>query len=420
MLRREHQVPESRAVAVSAYACRPGWGSEPGIGWHTARHLAADHRVLVLTRTSNRAFIEAGLADLECGNLQFLFIGPDDPPHESEIARNAHYYLWQIRAFLVLRHVLKTVPIDVVHHVTYGRYWSPSYLALLRRPFVWGPVGGGETTPPGLMPLFTGRERRFERIRTAARHLGEADPLVRLMAARSSVAFATTEQSAQRMRMIGARDVRVHQAVGLSTEELSSFERLPAPHTTPFRFISMGRLLHWKGFDLGLNAFAQAHLPESEYWVVGDGPEYSRLNALAARLGIQHRVRFLGQLERPDALKALSMCHVLVHPSTHDSGGFVCAEALAAGRPVICLNTGGPAEIIDATSGALIDTSDVDTASGQIAEAMVMLSSPTTYVAFSSAARKRAGLFRWDRRVKVISNAIAELAPASRGQLSRQ
>ena len=42
---------------------------------------------------------------------------------------------------------------------------------------------------------------------------------------------------------------------------------------------------------------------------------------------------------------------VLVHPSLHDSGGVVCVEALAAGRPVVCLDLGGPACLVTEEAG---------------------------------------------------------------------
>ena len=98
--------------------------------------------------------------------------------------------------------------------------------------------------------------------------------------------------------------------------------------------------MHWKGFHLGLRAFACANLPDAEYWILGDGAELNQLQILADNLGIAQRVKFWGKLSREETLNKLRDCHVLVHPSLHDSGGWVCLEAMAAGRPVICLDLG--------------------------------------------------------------------------------
>lgn len=42
-------------VLVSAYACTPGRGSEPGAGWEWAAAAARENWVLLLTRSNNRA-----------------------------------------------------------------------------------------------------------------------------------------------------------------------------------------------------------------------------------------------------------------------------------------------------------------------------------------------------------------------------
>jgi glycosyltransferase involved in cell wall biosynthesis len=135
----------------------------------------------------------------------------------------------------------------------------------------------------------------------------------------------------------------------------------------------MGRLLHWKGFHLGLRAFAQANLPDAEYWLLGDGPEAQRLATMAEELGIAPQVKFWGQLPREETLGKLGECHVLVHPSLHDSGGWVCMEAMATGRPIICLDLGGPAVQVTAATGFKIPAHEPNQAVLDLAEVMVRL-----------------------------------------------
>ncbi len=48
-------------VLVSAYACEPGKGSEPGAGWNWVVAAARQHELCVLTRANNRESIEAAL-----------------------------------------------------------------------------------------------------------------------------------------------------------------------------------------------------------------------------------------------------------------------------------------------------------------------------------------------------------------------
>src|SRR4029078_12932115 len=85
--------------------------------------------------------------------------------------------------------------------------------------------------------------------------------------------------------------------------------------------------------------------------IVGDGPERANLADLVGRLGLKDRGVFWGSRPPPEPLETFAACHVLVHPTFHDSGGWVCLEAMAAGKPVICLDLGGSAELVTDRTG---------------------------------------------------------------------
>ncbi|MFE4105436.1 glycosyltransferase family 4 protein [Almyronema epifaneia] len=386
-------------ILVSAYACRPQEGSEPGIGWHLVQELAKVHQVWVLTRANNQPAIAAELAANPISNLQVIYC---DLPlwlqklnHGQKLV-HLHYYLWQIAAYRLGRRLQAKNNFDLVHHVTYVRYWSPSFLSLLPLPFVWGPVGGGEATPRGFWSALGKRGLAYELLREAIHRLSELDPFLRLTARRSAIAYATTADTARCLRRLGAQRVEVFSQLGLSTAELSALADLPLPPQP--RFLSMGRLLHWKGFHLGLQAFAQADLPpDVTYWIVGDGPERDRLKQLAAALGISDRVKFWGKLSRSETLQKLADCSVLVHPSLHDSGALVCAEAMAAGRPVICLDQGGPALQVTAATGFKVAAQQPAQVIQDLAAAMDCLAQDKTlWQQMSQASRQRIqSVFSW-------------------------
>jgi len=64
---------------------------------------------------------------------------------------------------------------------------------------------------------------------------------------------------------------------------------------------------------------------------------------------------------------------VLVHPSLHDSGGWVCIEAMAAGRPVVCLNLGEPAIQVTDETGIIIAADEPYQAVRDLAAAIIQL-----------------------------------------------
>ncbi|NEO98891.1 MAG: glycosyltransferase family 4 protein [Symploca sp. SIO2E9] len=364
-------------VLLSAYACEAGRGSEPGVGWHTARELAKYHEVWVLTRPDDgRPAIEAELARNPEPNLHFVYF---TLPlwggfwQLGSVAFVLHYYLWQVQAYFVARQLHREIRFDLAHHVTFVRYSTPSFISLLPIPFIWGPVGGGESAPPTFWQDFSFKAKIYEIMRTLAHKVGEQDPFARLTARRSTITRVTTEDTAERVRKMGASNVQVLSQLGLSKKEIGHLARYTLPSSSQVRLISIGRLLHWKGFHLGLSAFAQAGLADAEYWVIGDGPERERLQSLVEELGIAHQIMFWGELSRDETLQKLGECHVLVHPSLHDSGGLVCLEAMAAGHPVICLDLGGPAIQVTPETGFKIPAHNPAQTVSDLADAMICL-----------------------------------------------
>ncbi|MBH8571530.1 glycosyltransferase family 4 protein [Nostocaceae cyanobacterium CENA369] len=404
-------------IIISAYACEPGQGSEPGVGWNVVREVSKYHQVWVLTSHCHRLGIEAELASNPLPNLNFVYLDPfgwviDWSLKGKQTQRwvQFHYYIWQIKAYFVSCLLYQEINFDIVHHVTYVRYSSPSFVSLLPIPFIWGPVGGGESTPKAFYKDFSLRSRIYELLRNLARWLGEQDPFVRLTARRSSLAWATTEDTAKRLHHIGAKNVRVRSQLGISQEELIKID-YTMPINSPIRFISVGRLLHWKGFHLGLAAFAKANLSDCEYWIVGEGPEEQQLRILTQELGISEQVKFCGSLSRNQTWSKIGHCHILVHPSLHESGGFVCLEAMALGRPVICLDLGGPAVQVTSETGFKIPAHTPEQAVQDIAQAMrCLVSDPELRLCMGHAGQQRVKkFFSWEIKGFFLSELYKEV-----------
>jgi glycosyltransferase involved in cell wall biosynthesis len=369
--------------------------------------MARYAEVWVLTQGENRKPIERALVDSTLHNAHFVYF---DLPHSTRLWRrllgfHLMYYLWQIGAYHVAKKLHQRIGFDLVHHVTVGVYWMPSFLALLPPPFVWGPVGGGESAPLAFWSSLSIRGKAYELLRDFARRLGEFDPFLRATARKATMTFSTTDETNKRLEALSCPRVISFPQVGLPNEtirQLADLGDCRQSDKSPFRLLSLGRLLHWKGFDLGLRAFArfQSKFPRSEYWVIGRGPERQRLERLARRLRVAESVHFWGPLPRILALEKLAQCSVLVHPSLHDSGGLVCLEAMAAGLPVICLKLGGPAVQVVEQTGIVVPAISPEQAVDGIADAMLQLAGDRSRLArMSQAAREHVEQhFSWERK----------------------
>jgi glycosyltransferase involved in cell wall biosynthesis len=393
-------------ILLSAYHCEPDKGSELAVGWNWALQLAKFHDVVVFTETGWREAIEKSLARNPIPRLTFTYV--ELPAwalfwEKGRLGFEGHYYLWQVLAYFVGRRMHRKTGFDIVHHVTLGRYWMPSLLSLLPVPFIWGPVGGGESAPASFRSSFSLRGKVFELLRDFARKLGEFDPFVRATARRAVVALATTEETAVRLRMLGIRRVVVHPQFGMTLDERRFFERLETRRQEPFRLISMGRLLPSKGFHLGLLAFAklQESHPDSEYWIINDGIEMGFLKGLARKLGVEKKVIFWGKLPTlQNVYGKLAECDVLVHPALHEAFGNVCLEAQASGRPVICLDLGGPGLQVKEGTGIKVAPSTPETTVAELAAAMVRLAGDPDLCSLMGRAAQRSveEHFDWDRK----------------------
>ena len=394
-------------VLISAFYCEPGTGSEEGTGWNAALEMARYHEVWVLTRSTNRSKLETEKArGLAPPNLRFAYY---DLPSWTRwwvrgqlIEWHLYYYLWQICIYFLARRLHHKIGFDIVHHVTFVKYWIPSFLVFLPVPLIWGPVGGGEQAPKTFWRDWDFRGRASETLRDIGRWLGEHDLFLRLTTRRSASAWATTEETAARMRKLRrATDVHVFAAVGLPKDDLEQLSQYPIPtNSSGIRLISIGRLLHWKGFHLGLRAFARANLPEVEYWIVGEGSERDRLEVLSRRLKVADQVRFFGALPRDETLSELGKCHILVHPSLHDSGGISCLEAMAAGRPVVCLALGGPAVLLTEEAGIKVSAFNPEQVVHDLANAITSLvQNPELRNRMGEAGRRRVSeAYNWETK----------------------
>lgn len=334
-------------ILVSSYACEPGKGSEPGVGWNFVKEMSARHELTVLTRANNRPLVE-GSGEEWIRRVRWIWY---DPPKALTFWKRKgrgvqwFYLMWQIGVTRFVRRSFRPGDFDLVHHVTFGRYWIPSFLGTFGPPLVFGPVGGGDETPVVFRHHYSlaGRLREFQK-RVAERLFTMAfKRSFRCM----SLVLAATEQNAEKMRRLVSCPVFVHPQSAMSEDELADMRdiRREPPASDVPRFTTACRLKHWKAVDLAIRAFPAVlrDFPNATLDILGGGPEKRRLRRLVASLGLQERVQFLGRLpELSDVWRHIASSTALVHPALHESFGQVCLESVAIGTPVVCWNWAGP------------------------------------------------------------------------------
>lgn len=135
--------------------------------------------------------------------------------------------------------------------------------------------------------------------------------------------------------------------------EFGYFEAEPTLHlqraqTDVVELIFVGQLIHRKGIDLLLQAFANLYRaePRLRLTLIGDGEQRSEYEAQADDLGVAQAVCFKGIVPSDKIREYIAAACLLVLPSRFDGWGIVANEALSVGVPVVISDMCGAAELI--------------------------------------------------------------------------
>jgi glycosyltransferase involved in cell wall biosynthesis len=175
--------------------------------------------------------------------------------------------------------------------------------------------------------------------------------------------IAVSQALADRLIALGAPADRVHTLRnGVDTARFAPQPRDVARRRLGLReagryLLMVGNLVELKGHAIAIEALAA--LPELELLCVGAGPELSALQDLARRLGVQPRVRFVGQVGQADLKWWYSAADALALCSSREGWPNVLLEAMACGTPVIATRVGGTPEIVTTpAAGSLMERRD--------------------------------------------------------------
>jgi glycosyltransferase involved in cell wall biosynthesis/predicted metal-dependent phosphoesterase TrpH len=175
---------------------------------------------------------------------------------------------------------------------------------------------------------------------------------------------------------------------------------------SPLFVLYAGRITKEKGVDLLVDAFsdARARDPRLHLVLAGGGPEQERV---AERLG--EHASFLGWLHGEELARAYACADVFLFPSQTDTFGQVILEAQASGLPVLAVDAGGPATLIEhRTTGLLCEPNGAALAEGLLELAASPLLRERLALAGQSAVKERT----WERAMQRLAagydNLLAE------------
>lgn len=400
-------------ILVSAYACSPFHGSEPGMGWNFIKNLSLYYNVHVITEEYEfKADIEHYLEDKpEYAKITFHYI----PREHHETLRKFwppsyywYYKQWQKKAYHLAVQLDIEEDFDIIHQLNMVGFREPGFLWKIDKPFVWGPIGGLENSPWRFLPSlgFNGFvfyicrnvlnffQRNFSsRPKRAAKRMGAvliaASPGIRLL-----------------IKQLWDTDSVVICEVG---QMESASVDIPVRNDDLIKIVWSGQHTPGKNLSLLLKALVRLSIPY-EIHILGVGIETDKWKTLAKRLGISHRCVWHGWLPRESSLRVMKEGHVFCITSVSDLTSTVILEAISLGLPIVTLDHCGFANVVTERCGIKIPVTTPDEASEGIARAIELLfKDEALRCELAKGAKERANDYSWKEKMKQLNQIYKSL-----------
>jgi glycosyltransferase involved in cell wall biosynthesis len=405
-----------KKVLLSAYACSPIRGSEPGNGWSWALNLALQgYEVWCLTNAEDKDVMQEELKKLGLPNLNIVFV---------ELAMNLdktllnassktiylHYYLWRKKAARVALQLHRKMNFDVAHHVTYGSFQQGTFLWKLKNTrIIFGPVGGGQEAMPAFKEYF-GQAWRIERLRSLISKWSiRFSNNLKNTVSRSHHILVTNQDTANIVQKIktGQSD-NVHlildNAIPLSMQHIEYIDRKPGKQ---LNLLWVGRMLPRKGLNLILHALSL--VPDEvdyTFTIVGGGEMYQFLDGWIKQYNLNpKRLRILGQIPFNEVIRHYEQADVFIFCSLRDSCPAQLNEAMAFGLPVITLDIHGSSLAVNHECGIKVKPTTKEDTALDIAKAVKkMYDDVELRKKYSRNAYRYAKTNTWERKVHLITS----------------
>ncbi|MBL7473740.1 glycosyltransferase family 4 protein [Robertkochia sediminum] len=405
-------------IFISAYACEPGLGSEIGVGWNWVLQMSRYFDLWVLTRKSNQDTIETWLFENPLENPpQFIYY---DLPKSLRFWKKGlrgvrtYYVLWQKLTNSLVKKTMKENDIEIYHLLTYGNALWPVSSYGRKQFFIWGPTGVGDQIPKDFSSQYDRKWRVIERIRRGLAkslkyNLGyknrchHAD-LILCKTRRTKESIPSKHQGKAEV----CTDVAVELQDACTLSGKVTFDK-------KVKYLAVGRLDPWRGFDLIIEAFKEvvAYSSDVHLEILGKGSDQQRLEALIAKHGLQDHVTLTGQVAMEAYKQKLAESDVILNPALKEGAVTVSFDSMAFKKPLICVDTGGYTRYFENGEGIVLSMSSRDELVKNFSSSMIKLLDEELRCGIGENAYQAGLNYSWDHKGKEIAALISRAVAAN-------
>ena len=392
-------------ILLSAYACEPNKGSEPGVGWNWATRLAERCEVVVITRSNNRAAIEDAVKKKNLHNIKFYYF--DVSGYILKLKNRIpggvllYYKLWQKKVLDFAKTVQEKEQCDIVHHITYNEFRTPGELYKLDIPYVWGPIGGGQMFNKVFCPAYFRKiDVVFEYIRNADTDFcGKYSKAIKEVEGRASAIVIADCSTYKLLKLDGVYRL-FETAYDLNRNPIKPIYR----KSGIIRLLWVGNIIPRKGLKLLIEALGESTYRNFKLDVIGGGKDKENCIELVAKYGLSDQICFHGKMDYNAVNAMYDNADLFLFTSLRDTSGNVVIEAMSHGLPTIAFNHHGVSEIVCNDCGVLVPIESYEQIKSSLVEEIIRFDENRNLIEEKGRkARKRIeDLFGWENNVSTM------------------
>lgn len=398
-------------VLVSAYACEPDLGSEIGVGWHWVLEMSKYFELWVLTRKSNQDTIETWMNKQEkTYDIHFVYF---DLPKRLRFWKKGlrgvrtYYSIWQYLTNKIVKKTMEENGIKIYHLLTYGNSLWPASRYGMKQFFVWGPTGGVDTIPAEYSKYYDKKSRMIEFARrmivktlSLNRGFQKRCKNANLILCKSHYMYQAVPER-YRDKALLFTDVAVEM---MSVNEVVNLQK----RDNCIKYIVVGKLDAWRGFDILIEAFEKAYRQNSDIRleVLGKGTDKERLERMIAERDLKDVVTMTDEVSMVEYFEKVKDADVIVNSSLKEGAVTVSFDSMALSKPLICVDTGGYTRYFDNDYSVILKRGSREKLVNDMSDAIMKLTDPQIREKMGKKANDIGSRYTWEYKGKEIYNTI--------------
>lgn len=394
------------SILISAYACSPNMGSEPGMAWNWCVNLAKYCELYIITEGEFRDNIENVIPTLPQGkNMHFYYNPVSDRIrkmcwNQGDWRFYYYYKKWQRSAYTIVKDILNSYHIDVIHQLNMIGFREPGYLWKIDKiPFIWGPVDAKDKYPIAYLKGLKFRQKVFVRLKNSITVMQlKHSKRVKISADKAMVVLAASSDAQYCFKKYMNIDTVLINETGCN--QIDFIEGKANHHC--FDLLWVGKMDIRKQLSLAINTIKELNNDQIRLHIIGGG-EQKQYKKLSEKLDVKDQCVWHGSLPHDEVMKIMTKSDLLFFTSVAEGTPHVVLEAISNGLPVVCFDTCGQGDVVNDKVGVKIPLTDPIQSATDFAKAINRLyENREELMIMSENCFARANELSWDNKIRSV------------------